>query len=67
MSNYLAELRRLASTCEFKTFLEEALVDKFVCGLRKDNIQRRLLAEADLTLAKALQLAQEMEAAEKDS
>ena len=67
MSEYLAELRRLASTCDFKAFLEEALVDKFVCGLRKETIQRRLLAEADLTLTKALELAQGMEAAEKDS
>lgn len=67
MLDYLAELRKLASTCEFNAFLNEALVDKFVCGLRKDNIQRRLLAERDLSLTKALELAQSMEAAEKDS
>ena len=67
MADYIAELRRLATTCEFGTFLDEALRDKFVCGLFKESIQRRLLAEADLTLKKALELAQGMEAAEKDS
>lgn len=50
MADYIAELRRLATTCEFGTFLDEALRDKFVCGLFKESIQRRLLAEADLTL-----------------
>ena len=33
MADYIAELRRLATTCEFGTFLDEALRDKFVCGL----------------------------------
>lgn len=67
MADYMAELRRLASTCEFGTFLDEALLDKFVCGLWKESIQHRLLAKADLTLKKATELAQVMEAAEKDS
>jgi len=30
---YIAELRKLAKTCEFGAYLEEALRDKFVCGL----------------------------------
>ena len=66
VANYLAELRRLALTCEFGNFLDEALCDKFVCGLIDEVIQRRLLAEADLTLTKALTLAQAMETAKKD-
>ena len=60
------ELRRLALTCEFGNFLDEALCDRFVCGLLEEAIQRRLLAEADLTLTKALSLAQSMEIAQKD-
>ena len=67
MADYIAELRRLATTCEFGMFLDEALRDKFVCGLYKESIQWRLLAEAELTLKKALEIAQGMEAAEKDS
>ena len=37
-----------------------------MCGLIDKAIQRRLLAEADLTLTKALTLAQAMETAKKD-
>ena len=65
-ANYLAELRRLALTCEFNNFLDEALCDKFVCGLTDEAIQCRFLAEADLTLTKALTLVQAMETAKKN-
>ena len=37
-----------------------------VCGLLEEAIQRRLLAEADLTLTKTLSLAQSKEIAQKD-
>ena len=66
VAEFVAELRRLARHCEFKTFLEEALRDRFVCGLNKKAIQNKLLTEKDLTLAKALQIAAGMEAAAKE-
>ena len=65
-ADYLAELRKLASTCKFGTFLEEALCDRLVCGVRDCSMQLRLLAEADLLLKKAFELIQGMEAAAKD-
>ena len=46
----------MSSSCEFGAFLLEALRDQFVCGL-SNGIQRKLLAEANLTLDRALQLA----------
>ena len=33
VSGHVAELRRLATNCEFGAYLEEALRDHFVCGL----------------------------------
>lgn len=36
---YMAELRKLAKSCAFKAFLDEALRDQFVCGLRNPTIQ----------------------------
>ena len=60
---YVAELRRLASKCAFGGYLEEALRDRFVCGLRSEPTQRRLLSEADLTFDSAIDIAQNMEAA----
>lgn len=39
---YLAELRKLAKTCEFIAFLDEALRNRFVCGLRAQSIQKKV-------------------------
>ena len=65
IAEYVAELRRLAATCMFEAYLEEALRDRLVCGLRSEVIQKRLLAEASLTLAHVLEIAQGMEVAHK--
>ena len=64
---YVAELRRLATHCAFEAYLEEALRDRLVCGLRSESTQKRLLSEADLTLAWAVEIAQSMEAAHKNA
>ena len=49
------------------TFLEEALRDRFVCGLRSKQAQKKLLAESKLTWQKALEMATAMESAEKQA
>ena len=64
IADYVAELRRLATHCKFGDYLSEALRDRLVCGIHSESTQRRLLAEADLTLARAIEVAQSMEAAE---
>ena len=61
---YLAELRKLAVPCEFGESLDEALRDRLVCGLRDEAYQKRLLSECELTLDKALQIAQSLETAD---
>ena len=46
LSEYVAELRRMAAKCSFNAeYLEEALRDRIVCGLRSEVIQRCLLTE----------------------
>ena len=57
VASFSVALRQLSSSCEFGTFLPEALRDQFVCGLSNQGIQIKLLAEANLTLDRALQLA----------
>ena len=48
------ELRRLATHCKFGAFLKEALCDRLVCGLRRaEEIQKRLLSQADLDFEQA--------------
>ena len=65
--DYLAELRRLAATCNFGDQLNTSLRNRLVCGLNNAGAQRRLFTEADLTLEKALAIAQGMETAEANS
>ena len=58
IADYVAELSRLSAHCKVGDYLDQALCDHLVCSLRMESIQKRLLAEADLTLNKALELAQ---------
>ena len=67
VAQYLAKLRRLTQQCDFKDNLQEALRDRFVCGLRSEVIQRRLLTEENLTLQKAYDLAHSVETANKQA
>ena len=65
--DYVAEVGRWSAHCEFCDYLEQALRDCLVCGLRAESIHKRLLAEADLTLKKSLGLAHGMEAADRNA
>ena len=64
-AEYVAELKRLAATCNFKIYLPEALRDRFVCGFNHLGMQKKLLAEKDLSFEKAVEIAQAVESAEK--
>ena len=64
IAQYITGLRRLATHCKFGGYLTEALRDRLVCGLKSGSTQKRLLAETELTLAKAVEIAQSMEAAD---
>ena len=60
---YVVELKRLATQGQ----LESALHDRFVRGIRQESLQKRLLAEKDLTFKKAVELAKVIEAADKST
>ena len=49
VAQFIAESRRLARHCKFKTFLKE-LTDRFVCGLGSKVIQNCLLNKKEPTL-----------------
>ncbi|UYV72243.1 K02A2.6-like, partial [Cordylochernes scorpioides] len=65
ISDYLVKC--LASSCNFGNFLEDSLRDKMVCGLYNAKIQNRILSEGDISLAKVIEIALSMEAAEKNT
>lgn len=56
IATYLAELRKLAEHCQFGNTLEIMLRDRLVCGIRDEAVQRRLLAEVDLTFKKTFDI-----------
>ena len=65
--DYVAELRCLGMHCEFGDYLDQALRDRLVCGIRSENIQKCLLIKAGLTLTRMVELAQGMEAAHQNT
>ena len=63
----MAELRRLARHCEFGSNLNEHLRDRLVCGLNNPATIRKLLAEANLDLKKAIHIAHATETAARNA
>ena len=66
-TQYIAELKALASRCKFGANLNEHLRDRFVAGLSDESSQKVLLAIRNLTLDTATETAFAREAASKDS
>ena len=64
---FTAGLRTLSRDCNFGDFLNDALRDQFVCGLRSEALQSKLLAEDGLTLQRAIEIAKAQEAARRDA
>lgn len=40
VAQYLAGLRKLAEHCNFDAILNDSLSDRFICGLKDENIQK---------------------------
>ena len=62
---FVARLRRATEHCNYGAALDEMLRDRLVGGINDERLQRRLLAEPDLTFVKAVDLAQAYESAAK--
>ena len=66
VSTFANRLRRLSVNCNFGTFLDRALQDQFVCGIRSQNILKTLLSQ-DKSITGCIEIAVANEAAEKES
>ena len=62
MATYVVQLRHHAEFCNFGTTLDKMLQDRLVWA----SIQKKLLQEKDLTLGRALKIAQGSEAADQN-
>ncbi|KAK3733980.1 hypothetical protein QZH41_001130 [Actinostola sp. cb2023] len=67
ISDFIADLRKLAEGCDFGESLNDMLRDRLVCGIADDKIQNRLLIEQDLTFLKAYNIAICQETAARDA
>ena len=58
IDKFVRDLRTLASTCEFvqdgKTFTEQIIRDRLVCGMTSAKVQQRLLARGDPALVECV-------------
>ncbi|XP_075740802.1 uncharacterized protein LOC142787055 [Rhipicephalus microplus] len=68
VNEFLVEIRKIASRCNFGSALDRMLRDRIVCGLHDASVRRQLLAKAELTLREAEEAARaaEMTAANVD-
>ncbi|XP_077513139.1 uncharacterized protein LOC144124386 [Amblyomma americanum] len=67
IADYIAELRRLSEHCDFGASLYDMLSDRLECGVRSETLQRRLLAEPELTFGTAREKAIAMESAQQQT
>ncbi|XP_077507844.1 uncharacterized protein LOC144118961 [Amblyomma americanum] len=64
---FAIELKWLAASCDFGTFLDEALRDRFVAGLCYEETQAELPKESKLTFKTACDIARNIDLARKES
>ncbi len=66
VADFLAQMRSLAQYCNYGASLDTMLRDRLVCRINEDSIQKRLLAEPNLTYKKAVELARGLETADRN-
>ncbi|KAL1466829.1 hypothetical protein MTO96_006030 [Rhipicephalus appendiculatus] len=64
--DFIAELGRLAESCNFGSTMGRMLRDRIVCGIRDDDARRSLLTRGKLTLKEAEDFAMASEKAQED-
>ena len=67
ITEYIAALRDLASTCDFGDFLEDAICDQMIENMYNHKIRERLLADENIDLDKAIVIAVGLENAIRDA
>lgn len=67
IKEFIVELKSLAQKCNFEIFLDRALRDKFVCGVRDNQLRSKFLKESNLTFKKACEIALNWEMAEGET
>ena len=61
---YVTELRKLARNCEFGELHDSIIRDRIVCGVRSNEVRKRVLREKDLNLEQAVEMCKSCEITE---
>ena len=61
IDTFIQDLYRMSEYCEYGTLKDSLIRDRIVVGVVDDNLSDRLQARDDLTLAKAVEMAQQAE------
>ncbi len=61
IDQYVNELKQLSKSCAFEQLHDSLLKDRIVCGIADERVQEKLLADADLTLEKAIDICKSSE------
>ena len=64
---YVTELRKLARNCEFGELHDSIIRDRIVCGIRSNEVRKRLLREKDLNLERAVEMCKSSEITENQA
>lgn len=56
IEQYVFDLKKLSTSCEFGTLCDSLIKDRLICGIASKAIRERLLREADLTLEQAMEI-----------
>ena len=67
ITEYIAALRDLASTCDFGDFLDDAICDQMIENMYNHKIRERLLADENIDIDKAIVIAVRLENAIRDA
>ncbi|XP_046666671.1 uncharacterized protein LOC124358417 [Homalodisca vitripennis] len=66
-ADYIAQLRKMSTHCEFGAVLNDYLRDRLVSGIRNEATKQKLLGESSLTFDQAVKIITSAEAAEKNA
>lgn len=58
IDHFITDLKKLSLNCEFGDLQEDLIRDRIVCGTTSSTLKQRMLRDNDLTLQKAIALAQ---------
>lgn len=66
-AEFILTLQELASKCNYGTSINEHCADRLICGLKNENVRRKLLSEPNLTFEKAKEIVLQEEAIRQQS